>query len=341
MASGSSSKNTSSHGAWLGSEIYDGHIEALHHHRMLSPASLVMVRIPDAETAATPREGEILIFDEQFYRRFGILASTFFSNCLIFFGLQPHHLAPNAILQLSAFVVLCEGFLGIEPRLDLWQSLFFLKQQSRKMDKAELEKLDGPRPMTSCGAALVHHRLKSGFPQMPLQESIRQWQKRILPLQRRPHLVCQMSGRYDPCRTSAKSFIASAVARGVNQISTARMDDGGNWEWGLAPYDRSRLPPMMFEKLEVLNLPAPDVATFDASKIEDEGMIEPRCAASEGSEHALELEGTEPSGEHLKPSIVDWTDDDELHPPYLMQPSRKTPKGRGGHQPASDMRAAP
>ncbi|KAE8809621.1 hypothetical protein D1007_13787 [Hordeum vulgare] len=119
MASGSSSKKSSSHGAWLGNEICDGHIEALRQRRMLPPAYLVMVRIPDAETAPMPREGEIVVFDEHFYRGFGLPVSTFFSNWLTFFGLQPHHLAPNAILQLSSFVVLCEGFLGIEPRLDL------------------------------------------------------------------------------------------------------------------------------------------------------------------------------------------------------------------------------
>ncbi|KAE8769988.1 hypothetical protein D1007_58337 [Hordeum vulgare] len=144
---------------------------------MLLPASLVTVRIPDAETAPTLREGEIVIFDEHFYKGFGLPASTFFSSWLIFFGMQAHHLVPNAVLQLSAFVVLCEGVLGIEPRLNLWQILFFLKSQSRKMDKAKLEKLDGPRPMTLCGAALVYHRSKSRFPQMPLQESIKQWQK--------------------------------------------------------------------------------------------------------------------------------------------------------------------
>ncbi|KAE8781792.1 hypothetical protein D1007_44888 [Hordeum vulgare] len=173
MASGSSSKKCSSHGAWLGSEICDGHIKALRHRRMLPPASLVTVRIPNTETAPMPREGEIAVFDEHLYRGFGLPASIFFSNWLIFFGLQPHHLAPNAILKLSSFVVLCEGFFGIEPSLDLWQSLFFLKQQSKKMDKPEMEKLDRPRPMTSCGAALVHPRSKSGFPQMPLQESIK------------------------------------------------------------------------------------------------------------------------------------------------------------------------
>ncbi|KAE8799922.1 retrotransposon protein [Hordeum vulgare] len=124
----------------------------------------VLVRIPGTETAPTPATGEIIIFDEHFYRGFGLPASSFFSEWLHFFGLQPHHLALNAILQLSAFMVLCEGFLGIEPRLDLWRSLFFFKQQSIAMDKAAMEKHVGPRAMTPCGAALVHHHSKSGFP---------------------------------------------------------------------------------------------------------------------------------------------------------------------------------
>ncbi|KAE8794689.1 dead-box atp-dependent rna helicase 40 [Hordeum vulgare] len=147
MAGGSSSKKTLSQGAWLGSEICEGRIEALRHRRMLPLASQVLVRIPGAETTPTP---------------------PFISDWLNFFGLQPHHLAPNTILQLSAFVILCEGFLGIEPRLDLWRSLFFFKQQSIALDKAELEKLAGPCQMTPCGVALVHHRSKSGFPQLPL-----------------------------------------------------------------------------------------------------------------------------------------------------------------------------
>ncbi|KAE8790531.1 hypothetical protein D1007_35191 [Hordeum vulgare] len=178
--SSSSSKKGHHNGAWLGSDICAEHIDALRHRRMLPPASLVVVQIPGAKNAPTPQEGEVVVFDEHFYRGFRLPVSTFFSNFLAFFGLQPHHLAPNAILQLASFVVLCEGFLGIEPRLDLWQSQFFFKQQSIMMDKAEVEKLDGPRPMTPCGAALVHHRTKSGFPQMLLQDSTKQWQRGLL-----------------------------------------------------------------------------------------------------------------------------------------------------------------
>ncbi|KAE8815379.1 hypothetical protein D1007_07224 [Hordeum vulgare] len=182
MDGGSTSKKSSlqkasSQGAWLGSEICEDHIEALRHHQLLPPATQVLVRIPGAETAPTPVVGEIVVFNEHFYRGFGLPASAFFSDWLRFFGLQPHHLAPNAILQLSAFVVVCEGCVGIEPRVDLWCSLFFCKQRSIAMEKSEVEKLAGPRPMTPCGAALVHHHSKSGFPQMPLQESIKQWQR--------------------------------------------------------------------------------------------------------------------------------------------------------------------
>ncbi|KAE8806069.1 hypothetical protein D1007_17747 [Hordeum vulgare] len=375
------SKKGQHNSAWLGSDIYTEHIDALRHRRMLPPASLVVMRIPGAKNAPTPQEGEVVVFDEHFYRGFGLPARTFFSNFLSFFGLQPHHLAPNAILQLASFVVLCEGFLGIEPRIDLWQSLFFFKKQSIKMDKAKVEKLDGPRPMTPCGVALVHNQTKCGFPQMVLQDSIKQWQRGffyvknvspscdainmppfaidppmakknwqakytkpiaevvqigvyleslkdrallgrdllttmmtrwILPLHRRHHLICQMSGRYDPCRLSTKNFHASAVAKNVNQISSANMNEGGDWEWGLVPYDRAHPPPMLFENLQGLNPPAPDIETSDPSEIEDEGMIESRDAISE---EALESEGSESSGEHLRSPLVDWTEGDET-PPY-------------------------
>lgn len=58
-------------------------------------------------------------------------------------------------------------------------------------------------------------------------------------------------------------------------------------------------------------LPTIVVETSDPSDIVDEGMIETRDAVSE---EALESEGSEPSGEHLRPPIVDWTDDEETPP---------------------------
>ncbi|KAE8797209.1 hypothetical protein D1007_27636 [Hordeum vulgare] len=300
--------------AWVGNNICDDNVEALRHCRMLPPATLVAARVPGAEAALTPGEGEVVVFEEHFYRGFGLPASDFFARFLTFFGLQPHHLAPNTILQLASFIVLCEGFLWIEPRLDLWQKLFFFKQQSVKMDTAEATKLKGPGPMTPCGAAVVHHRTTSGLPQMQLQDSIKMWQRgffyvknldpshdcinlprfaiapptakrnckatlpkpiaevaqicahlenmkicgllgrdllttmmsrRVMPLQRRPHLICHMGGRCNPNRLSTKNFRPGEVAQNVNMISSANMDEGGDWEWGMAPYNRAHLAPVL------------------------------------------------------------------------------------------------
>ncbi|KAE8805969.1 hypothetical protein D1007_17880 [Hordeum vulgare] len=367
-------------GAWLGSDVDEELIDALRHHRLVPPASQVSVRLPSSEASPAPFAGEVVVFAEHFYRGFGLPASSFFTEWLQFFGLQLRHLAPNAILQLAAFVVLCEGFAGIEPRVHLWRNLFFFKQQSIAMEKSEVEKLKGLRPMMPCGAALVHHRPKSGFPQMPLQDSIKHWHKgffyvrrtdpaqdalnmpplaiapttwqnwdaktpkphpevalirahldilresgllgrdllatmvvrRILPLQRRPHLVCQMSGRLDPCRLSIKRFTPGAVARRVNLISTARMHEGGEWTWGMSPFNRAHPPPMMFKTLHgSLRPPAPDVEASGASEMEDEDAMEPRSDSFAGTGDPLESQGTEPSGEYSRHALADWTDDDE------------------------------
>ncbi|KAE8767075.1 hypothetical protein D1007_61611 [Hordeum vulgare] len=142
--------------AWVGSEVSAEHIEALRHRRVLPPADLVAGRVPGAEAAPIPEKGEVVVFEEHFYRGFGLPTSDFFSHFLTFFGLQPHHLAPNAILQLASFVILCEGFIGIEPCMDLSWKLFFYKQQFVTMEKSTAAEQSGPKLMTPCGAALVH-----------------------------------------------------------------------------------------------------------------------------------------------------------------------------------------
>ncbi|KAE8781201.1 hypothetical protein D1007_45558 [Hordeum vulgare] len=96
-----------------------------------------------------------------------------------------------------------------------------------------------------------------------------------MPLQRRPHLICQMGGCHDPCRLSTKNFRACAVAQNVNLISSANIDEGGGWEWGMTPYDRAHPAPVLSESLQVLDPPTADMETSDPSEIEDEGVIEP------------------------------------------------------------------
>ena len=110
-------------GVWDGSEVDDDHIEFLRKTRRLPGEDLVRARAaPEREVSPAPEEGERVVFRSHLMRGLGLPASSFFRSFLEFHGLQPHHLTPNTVVLLSAFVTLCEGYLGVLPTLELWGS---------------------------------------------------------------------------------------------------------------------------------------------------------------------------------------------------------------------------
>ncbi|KAE8805151.1 hypothetical protein D1007_18790 [Hordeum vulgare] len=330
MAGGSSSKRfssqkASSQEAWLGSDVGEEHIEALRHHRLLPPASQVLVRLPGAETAPTPVVGEVVVFTEHSHRGFGLPASAFFSEWVRFFGLQPHHLAPNAILQLSAFVILCEGFVGIEPRVDQWCSLFFFKQQSIAMEKSEesikqwqkgffyVKNADPaqdalnmppfnidlptrlnwaaktPKPIPEVALICAHLEIleKGGLLGRDLLTTM--VTRRILPLQRRPHPVIDLALELVNPVIEPREVLPNVI--GIHLVLVGELRDHH-----VVGVESTLHHPLLHESLQgSLHPPAPDVDVSDASEIEDEGMIESRSDSSAGSENPLESEGKEPS----------------------------------------------
>jgi hypothetical protein len=53
--------------------------------------------------------------------------SLFFTNLLKFYGLQLHHISPNSLVSVAGYAALCEGYLGIRPRVDLFQLFFSVR----------------------------------------------------------------------------------------------------------------------------------------------------------------------------------------------------------------------
>jgi hypothetical protein len=53
--------------------------------------------------------------------------ASFFTNLLKFYMLQLHHIAPNSLVSVAGYAALCEGFLGIHPRVDLFQLFFSVR----------------------------------------------------------------------------------------------------------------------------------------------------------------------------------------------------------------------
>jgi hypothetical protein len=60
-----------------------------------------------------------------------------------FYGLELHHLTPSGILQMAAFVTLCEAYMGIEPHFDLWNYFFRVwLQQGSNVETVALGSVD-------------------------------------------------------------------------------------------------------------------------------------------------------------------------------------------------------
>jgi hypothetical protein len=66
--------------------------------------------------------------------------------------------------------------------------------------------------------------------------------RRVCPLQRRPHKMCFMSGRHDPCQITTFELSKMEVYRRVKAISKTDLPDG-EWEWGRSPHDREDRAP--------------------------------------------------------------------------------------------------
>lgn len=156
-------------GAWDGSNVHEDHIDFLRKTRRLPGEEYVRVRLtPEWEISPAPEEGERVIFRSHCLRGLGLPASGFFCSFLDFYNLQPHHLTPNTVVLLSAFVTLCEGFLSVLPTIELWGEFFYSK----------LGTVVKSVP-AQCGAFVAVRRSAADnpFPPIALIQSVKMWQQ--------------------------------------------------------------------------------------------------------------------------------------------------------------------
>src|SRR3954464_11116678 len=71
------------------------------------------------EVTPSPQTGEKVYLKAQLVHGVSLPISNFFLSVLNHYRVQPQNLSPNSILLLSNYAALCEGYLGIKPRLDL------------------------------------------------------------------------------------------------------------------------------------------------------------------------------------------------------------------------------
>ena len=86
-------------------------------HRL--PAKGQIVPIPEPQ--------ERMVFLTHFVCGLGFPLHPFIRRLMFYYGLDFHDLVPNSILNISAFIVVCEAFLHIPPHFGLWLKTFNVK----------------------------------------------------------------------------------------------------------------------------------------------------------------------------------------------------------------------
>ena len=120
------------------------------------------------EITPAPEEGERAVFCSHCLCGIGLPASAFFRSFLDFYQLQPHHLTPNTVVLLSAFVTLCEAYLGVLPTLELWGEFFQSKLGTR---------MQGVPAPSGAFIAMRRTAADNPFPVITLIQSVKRWQK--------------------------------------------------------------------------------------------------------------------------------------------------------------------
>ena len=122
-------------------------------------------RLPDeGQLIPTPWPRERVAFRTQFLHGLGFPLHPFVRGLMFYYGLDFHDLAPNFILNISAFIVVCEAFLCIQPHFGLWLKTFNVKP-----------KVVGGRQV-ECGGAMVGKMANVLWLEGSFVDTIKGWQ---------------------------------------------------------------------------------------------------------------------------------------------------------------------
>jgi hypothetical protein len=155
---------------WTPSTVMLDHLQKLVKHGFMSAAELEACQVPEDPTFPIPAVGYVVSFAAFYEQGFGVPPHQFLRSLLWYYGLELHHLTPPGVLQITAFITLCEAYLGIDSNLDLWKYFFCVHCPQ-----------DPEVELMIFGGAVIH--VKSGheaepYLEIPIPRSMKGWQKK-------------------------------------------------------------------------------------------------------------------------------------------------------------------
>lgn len=100
-------------GDWLPSRVSKEQVLELVDDRLIPQHGWRLPKADEVEPA--PHQDERVLLITHLRRGFSMPPHPFFRGFLNYFRAQLHHIPPNAVVYLSAFISLCENFIGCHP----------------------------------------------------------------------------------------------------------------------------------------------------------------------------------------------------------------------------------
>jgi hypothetical protein len=120
---------------WTPSTITPGHLQKLMKQWFMMAAELTAFHVLEDPVFPAPTEGYVVSFMAFYERWFGMPSHYFLCSLLQYYDLELHHLNPSGVLHIAAFITLCEAYLGVDPKFDLWNYFFRVRRpQDPKME---------------------------------------------------------------------------------------------------------------------------------------------------------------------------------------------------------------
>jgi hypothetical protein len=150
------------HGYWQKSHVKDSDVQTMEGEGTVAPQAESLWWTDFKAPVPIPNPFEIVMLKSHVERGLSMPPSLFFTNLLKFYGLQLHHISPNSLVSVAGYAALCEGYLRIRPRVDLFQ-LFFSVRANYEDD----------RSLRTCGMVCFLPRRSKEYPFItPLDSAI-------------------------------------------------------------------------------------------------------------------------------------------------------------------------
>jgi hypothetical protein len=115
-------------GNWDSCNVNEEILSSLEQEGRIAAKKISRWRADPGAAMPAPSDEEVVILKSHIDRGLSLLPSYFLKGVLWHYRLQLHHIAPNSFTALAGFVALCEGYLGISPRGDLFRLYFKIRQ---------------------------------------------------------------------------------------------------------------------------------------------------------------------------------------------------------------------